>query len=268
MIVKGTTPLDQGRNDADYYDYYALGTPGDVEFYVQQALSAGGAVLELGCGTGRVTIPTARAGVEIVGLDLSPQMLVAAAAKAQKETQPVRSRLEWVEGNMRTFSLSRKFALITMPFRSFQCMLTVDDQLQCLAAAARHLEPGGRLAFDVFDPDINYVSAHLGPLGEAMKLHARFTYSPTGGEVLVWETTDYDQSQQVLTQIRTFEELRADHVGSVRLHSGIAMRYTFRYEMEHLLRLAGYEVAELYCDFTRSGYQPGSDQVWVAKAAR
>lgn len=265
--MKSTTSPDEGRNDADYYDYYALGTPGDVEFYVQQAQSAGGAVLELGCGTGRVTIPTARAGVEIVGLDLSLQMLVAAAAKSQQETQQVRSRLKWIEGDMRTFSLNRRFNLITMPFRSLQCMLSVDDQLQCLAAVARHLEPDGRLAFDVFDPDINYVSAHLGPLGEAVKLHARFIYPPTGADVLVWETSDYDQAQQVLTQIRTFEELRADHVGNYRLHSGIAMRYTFRYEMEHLLHLAGYEVVELYSDFAGSAYQPGSNQVWVAKVA-
>ena len=253
------------RNDADYYDYYALGNPGDVDFYVAKAKASGGVTLEIGCGTGRVTIPIARAGVEIVGLDIAQGMLDEADRKLAAEPAEVKARVRWVQGDMRTFSLGRRFGLVIIPYRSFQYMMTPQQQIECLQVISRHLDHGGLLVFDIFDPDIGYVAAHQGALGAAQKLHARFMYPPTGTEVLVWESSEYDQELQVLTQIRTFEELSPAHMGVSRLHSGLEMRYTFRFEMEHALRRAGFEVVVLHSDFEEAQFTPGKDQVWVAR---
>jgi len=122
---------------ADLYDHVVpYRNRPDVGFFVEAALSAGGPVLEVGCGTGRVLIPTARAGVETVGLDLSTHMLAVCRKRLEAEPEPVRSRARLVQADMRRFELGRKFTLATIPFRPFQHLLTVEDQLSCLARKA------------------------------------------------------------------------------------------------------------------------------------
>src|SRR5881409_766472 len=119
---------------ADLYDLVPLyNERSDIAFFVEAALAAGGSVLELGCGTGRVLIPTARAGVEIVGVDASPHMLRVCHERLQPEPDAVRSRVTLVQADMRSFEIDRRFTLATIPFRPFQHLLTVDDQLACLA---------------------------------------------------------------------------------------------------------------------------------------
>jgi SAM-dependent methyltransferase len=131
---------DMGRS-ADAMD--------DVSFYVKlarQAATAGQPVLELGCGTGRVTIPIAQAGVEVVGLDNAPAMLEVARPKAAAAGVDVR----WLTGDMRNFQLEQRFGLVIIPFRSFLHMLTDADQISCLSHVYEHLIPGGRLALNFF----------------------------------------------------------------------------------------------------------------------
>ena len=102
---------------AVYYDYVATGVEGDVAFYVEEARRAGSPVLELGCGTGRILIPTAEAGVEVVGLDASHDMLMIARCKLEVLAPDVRQRAKLVEGDMRHFAMDRAFSLITIPYR-------------------------------------------------------------------------------------------------------------------------------------------------------
>jgi ubiquinone/menaquinone biosynthesis C-methylase UbiE len=121
----------------------------DVPFYLdlaRQAAQRGQAVLELGCGTGRVTIPLALAGIEVVGLDNAPAMLNVARRKAVAAGADVR----WLCGDMRSFRLDRRFGLVIIPFRSFLHMLTEADQVACLECIHEHLLPEGRLALNLF----------------------------------------------------------------------------------------------------------------------
>jgi SAM-dependent methyltransferase len=125
-------------------------TTQDVPFYVELAVEAaagGQEVLELGCGTGRVTLPVAAAGVSITGVDASPQMLAVARRMAGGAPNP-----RWIEADMARFDLGRRFGLVIVPFRSFQMLLTVEDQASCLACIGRHLAAGGRLALNVANP--------------------------------------------------------------------------------------------------------------------
>lgn len=143
---------------AEFYDHvdpYRLRE--DVAFFVDMAKQSNGLVLEIGCGTGRVLIPTARAGFAIVGLDASSAMLTLCREKLAQEPQDVQSRVELSQGDMRDFTLGKQFSLVTIPFRPFLHLLTVEDQLACLSCIRRHLMPGGRLILDVFNPSLEFL---------------------------------------------------------------------------------------------------------------
>ena len=131
------------------------GNPGDVAFY--RRLCAGGArVLELGAGYGRVAIPLARAGSEVVALDVDREMLALAEATATSEPSEVRARLSYTVQDMTSFSLGRRFERVIIPYNGLCCLLEPGDLRACLEHARDHLVAGGRLALDVYranDPD-------------------------------------------------------------------------------------------------------------------
>jgi len=137
---------------------------GDVDFYLalaREAAAAGQPVLELAVGTGRVAVAVAKAGVEVVGLDLSPAMLAVARRKAAG------LNLTLVEGDMADFELGRRFGLVYIPFRSFLLLTSVEQQRSCLACVRRHLEPGGRFALNFFNPDLPLAQAGSRPRPDA-----------------------------------------------------------------------------------------------------
>ena len=117
---------------ADIYDAMNTLTE-DIPFYMDEAVESGGPVLELGVGTGRVAIPIAQAGVNVVGLDHSPRMLEVAKRKAKTAGLSQR-RLRLVQGDMRDFDVGQRFPLAIIPFRAFLHMYTVEDQKRCLQA--------------------------------------------------------------------------------------------------------------------------------------
>ncbi len=150
---------------AKYYDGAYQNNPNlyDVPFYLDLAQRYGGPVLEIACGTGRVLLEIARKGIEIVGIDFSKEQLTVLNSKLLKELERTRNLVRVFHGDMRTFSLDKKFRLAIIPFRPMQHMYTIEDQISALNAAKAHLLPEGILAFDVFYPDY---SALLQPLGK------------------------------------------------------------------------------------------------------
>jgi len=106
--------------------------------------------LELGCGTGRVLIPTAIAGCEITGLDLSPFMLQKCREKVAKLPAETRKNIRLVQGDMTNFATGEKYALATIPFRPLQHLITIAEQKACLDCINTHLVKKGKLVFDVY----------------------------------------------------------------------------------------------------------------------
>jgi SAM-dependent methyltransferase len=247
--------------DPVVYDATVQGVPGDVEFFVRlarEARAAGLPVLELACGTGRVSVPVARDGVAIVGLDASPAMLARAREKAAGLP-----KARWVLGDMRDFDLPERFGLVAIPFRSFQHLLTVDDQLACLACIRRHLAPGGRLVINVFNPDIVRIAQWL----TARKGTLQLTREGGGGWKR-WETADYAPATQELDVTLVDERLDEGGVVVSRVYRGLKLRYAFRYEMEHLFARAGFQVEALYGDFFEGPFQTTSpEMVWLVRPA-
>ncbi len=245
---------------ADVYDAVYSYVTADVPFYVDEAVSSGGPVLELGCGTGRVAMPIAEAGVEIVGLDSSPRMLDTARRKASQS--PAADSLSLAQADMRAFCLNRRFSLVVIPFRGFLSLLTVEDQLNALACVKRHLAPGGRLIFNVFVPDLDM----LAQPGDAA-YHLRDVFDPkTGRRFVIWHQSSYDNHNQLIYARIMIDELDDAGAMSSRIYRDFQLRYAHRWELHHLLTSAGFEVLDLYGSFDRAPFDEASpEMIWTAR---
>ena len=209
--------------------YNRLFGQGYFEFWLSQAKIRGGPVLELGCGTGKLSIPLARAGYSVVGLDHSPALLKFAASKNDS--------VKWVEGDMRSFDLNEKFALIMLPSNNLGHLHTPEDFENCVRCVKRHLKPGGVFIIDVFvpnmklllrDPDEEYLlDEYDNPEGE--------------GRVRVMAWSRYEQTTQIIrtTTIRKIAG-QADVTGSLDL------KMYFPRELESLVRCNCLRIAERY----------------------
>lgn len=237
---------------ADLYDHVVpYRERPDVDFFVEAAQAAGGPVLEIGCGTGRILIPTARAGVEITGLDLSEPMLEVCRMRLEQEPAEVQARAELVQADMRQFDLGKTYSLATLPFRPFQHLITVKDQIACLDAIHRHLEPGGRMILDLFNPSLHSLVRE--DEGKEFGDEPEFTM-PDGRRVLrrhmIVERDLFSQINYVeLIYYVTHPDGQEE-----RLVHAFPMRYLFRFEAEHLLARSGFRVEEVYADFEKNPY--------------
>jgi len=141
------------RTLARLYDWQYGGLVEDIPFFVELAKQHGSPVLEVGCGTGRVTIPLARQGIRVVGVDLSSHMLAIARHKTDDEAAEVRERIELLKGDMRAFSLGREFPCVIVP----QAAVFHLEGPEAIGGAFRnfhgHTKPGGVILVDVVSPD-------------------------------------------------------------------------------------------------------------------
>jgi SAM-dependent methyltransferase len=263
--MNNTETYDGYTDIAGFYDYVVpYQNRPDVHFFVEAAVQSGGPVLEVGCGTGRILIPTARAGIKITGLDLSPHMLGVCRDRLRTEPAGIRSRVRLHEGDMRAFDLSQTFNLVTLPFRPFQHLITVVDQITCLDCIYHHLNPGGRLILDIFNPWLEALARQ--DIGEEVAEEPEFTL-PDGRIVIRRQKV---ASRDVFNQILYVELIYyVTHPDGHqdRLVQAFPMRYLFRFETEHLLARAGFEMEHLYADYDKSPYgskYPG-ELIFVAR---
>jgi SAM-dependent methyltransferase len=237
---------------ADLYDHVELYRDrGDIRFFVDAAREARGPVLELGCGTGRVLIPTARAGVEIVGLDRSPGMLGVCESKLREEPPDVRDRVELVHGDMGDFRLDRSFGLVTVPFRGFQHLTTVAEQVSSLGCIRDHLRPGGLLILDLFNPWLELLVEHED--GTEFGEEPEFV-TPDGRRVVRRHRfLSCDRFRQV-NCVEMIHDVTHPDGTEEQFAVSFDFRYLFRFEAEHLLARCGFELEHVYSDFERSPY--------------
>ena len=227
----------------------------DVAFYVEEAKATRGAVLEVGCGTGRILLPIARAGAAITGIDASMHMLERCRAKLAAEPAAVRARVTLAQHDMRDFELAEKFGLIIAPFRVIQHLTTVDDQLRFLDTVARHLAPGGRLVFDVFNPRFDILVAANGVEREdtpEQRLPDGRTLRRTYRIVRVRWIDQVSEAELVY------------YVDGTRYVQAFEMRWYLAAELRNLLARAGFRVREFYGDFARGPLVDGCPEFVVS----
>jgi SAM-dependent methyltransferase len=256
---------DEYGSVADLYDYVTLyQSRGDIDFYVDEARASGGPVLEIGCGTGRVLIPVARAGVSIVGLDSSPSMLRICETRLHQESESVRIKAGLVRGDMRDFTLPETYRLVTVPFRPFQHLVTVEDQLACLESIRRHLVQGGRLILDLFNPWLEALAEKN--VGKEFGAEAEFT-TPDGRRVIRTHKIVAKDHFNQTNQIELIYYVKHSDGREERLVHAFPMRHLFRFEAEHLLVRCGFDVENVYADHRKNPYgstYPG-ELIFVAK---
>lgn len=256
---------DEYRDIADLYDYVApYMERQDVAFYVDAAGAAKGPVLEIGCGTGRILIPTARTGVEIVGLDLSQHMLSVCRQRLEDEPQEVRARVRLVQGDMRHFDLAQTFDLITIPFRPFQHLYTVEDQIACLSNIRRHLRPEGRFILEIFNPSLEALVRDN--IGEEFGEEPEVTLPDGRRLTRRHKIVARDRFRQIIDIELIYTVRHPDGREERQIHA-TQMRYLFRYEAEHLLARCGFAVDHLYADFDKSpfGSKDPGELIFVAR---
>jgi len=223
---------------ASIYDPWSRSVTEDVEFYVEQALAAGGPVVELAVGTGRIAIPTAMAGVHVIGVDSSPGMLDVCAQRAAEAG--VVERLELRLGDLREPPVDERTLLVTCPFRAFLHLTNDGDRLTALRAARDLLLPDGRLVFDVFRPSQDDIDETDG----------RWIEREPG----IDERADWDVVAQTLTL-----SVRGNGTQSTMQLSWLEPE-----RWNALLAEAGFVVDSCFGWFDRRPYNGGEDTVWVA----
>jgi ubiquinone/menaquinone biosynthesis C-methylase UbiE len=224
-------------------DLYDLVTPstlqGDVEWYCGQARASGGPVLELGAGTGRVTLAIAAAGISIYALDSSEAMLDSLRSKLEAQSREVKSRVRVVSGDMRTFDLGKRFALIICPFRAFLHNVTESDQLACLERVRQHLSPSGRFVFNVFHPSLTFMAQHAGPLAGVWRWGNTHSL-PSGGWVIQSEANRYDTVRQIVHSMHRYDVYGPK--GALERSSMLRLELAYLYpaDIRRLLTAAGF----------------------------
>lgn len=241
-------PMEQNSpyDRPDLYDLMAPPDPVLERFYVEMACERGGPVLDLACGSGRLTVPLAKAGAQVVGGDLSQEMLQRALRFAQAHGTEV----ELVQLDMREFDLGgRTFNTIVVAANSVLHLQSLDDFMGFFRSVARHLSPDGRLVFDAFVPSVAILSCD--PAERQLVGHAMHE---TLGNITVEETIRYDP----LTQISHVDWYWSTDVRKDFWRTPLQMRQIFPQEMPLLIASGGLRLVERFGDFGRSPFEAGS----------
>ena len=224
------------RTDAGLYDSYSTGLDGDEAFYVEEAARADGLVLEIACGTGRIMIPIAESGVSVVGLDRAPAMLEVARRKVAALADDTQRRIQIVEGDMRTFSLERRFRR----WRSYRTgrslhLMTAEDQRRGLDSDSRTSDGPGPAGFQrVRSQHRADRRLHEIAQGHPLTTWDRSPIPKRDGASWCRIRGRYDPLEQTLEEHRFFEEV--DDEGRVlfgRPPPPVYLRYVHRFEMQH-----------------------------------
>lgn len=252
--------VDSYSITAKYYDgaYAAKQDLVDLPFYLELAERAGGPILEVACGTGRVLLPIARKGIDIHGVDNSLPMLAILRNALTCEPQDVRKRVTLFEGDMRDFRLGARYPLAIIPFRPMQHMHTVEDQVSALTSAAAHLGEGGILAFDVFYPKFDVITAKMGE----ETLEFEWSPGPDSADVVrrYFRKDAVDKINQIFYFTFIYRTLRA---GELILEEKEAFKLSyFTYpHLRALFLLAGLEPVAEYGSFAKTPLDNSAEQM-------
>ncbi len=226
------------KGSAQLYDLFA--SENDVAYYKELALQRGSA-LEIGVGTARVALELARAGVEVWGIDNSPEMLKEAEKKLQRESNVVQERITLREADMRNFKLNAKFPLVYIPSSTIQYCATRKDQVSCLKSINKHLSKDGLLAFNLILPSSNYNN------------NLRFIGKVAHDDVTVMRFISYRPNwQEQLLEVSLFFEIYKNGEMTRRICDSSTIAMISKQEMMLLLEKTQFKLENIYGDYNKS----------------
>src|SRR6059058_5521085 len=250
-----TAPLEGGP-DVEWFSGLARRTGGPSSEPAWGPAGITGPILELGCGTGRITVPIAQDGHHIVGLDRSAAMLERAERRARRANVEIR----WVEGDMRAFSFNEAFALVFVALNSF-LMLDPNDRWSCLARVREHMAPRGRVAIDVFQPDPQIIAGLDGAVVDEWE-----RIDPETGRAVRKFSSSHANVDGV-TQ-RFWHDETADDGTVHRIGGNMALHYLYRRETELLFSEAGFIIETLHGDYDGNPADARSPKLLVVAKRR
>jgi SAM-dependent methyltransferase len=224
---------------AHIYDPWSVSVTEDVGFYVAQARESGSPVVELAVGTGRIAVPIAKAGVRVIGVDTSPEMLRRAEEYAAEEG--VAGLLDLRVGDLREPPVGERVPLAICPFRSLLHMETEAEKLHALVAARGLLQPGGRFVFDVFAPSVDDIA----------ETHDRWLEREPGIE----ERAVWDEGSRTLSL----------SVRSAEVSATFGLHWLSEPEWLSLLGRAGFQIEAVYGWFDRRPFAGEEDMIFVCR---
>ncbi len=246
------------------YDQSVPDWPGEIDFYRRLAADLrirGESLLEVACGTGRVSIRLAQEGTPVVGLDISPEMLEEARSKSRGL-----ANLRWIQTDMCAFDLGEIYGLVIIPGHAFQNLNTLEEQVACLECIRRHLKPRGKLVVHLDHQDFGWLGGLLGEKGGVFEAAEEFRDPRSGRQIRTKRAWAFEPASQTAICRTAWEAIDPDggvveewKTEPIRLHC------VFRFEMEHLLARTGFAVEAVYGDFFG---QPLGDKspnmIWMA----
>jgi ubiquinone/menaquinone biosynthesis C-methylase UbiE len=244
------SPPDAGHlyYDGTHYDQRYHDVVEDITFWIEQARKHGDPVLELACGTGRVSIPLAREGFEVTGIDLSDAML----AEARRKSHENGVQVDWVEGDVRAFAMGKQFPLVIFPAQAVAHLLDVQDLERCLSCVRRHLTPTGKFIVVAFNPDLDILRR------DPNERHDLVEYpDPDGkGTVSTSETNVYDAAAQI-NRVKMYYNLPGQQHEVV---DELVLRMYFPQELDALLKYNGFVIEDKFGDHSGALFGPSSSR--------
>jgi ubiquinone/menaquinone biosynthesis C-methylase UbiE len=232
------------ENIARFYDLFSTGLNADTKFYLEEAKKCGGRVLEVAVGTGRITLPLLKAGVDLYGFDISVEMIKVLEEKARNNKIDIKGRIR--KADMRTFKYDGKFDLIIIPYRAFLHNLTTDDQAATMKQCCRHLKKGGRLILNFFFPNPFHL---IRGINKAFK-DTDITVRVKDRSVRLIGYASHDLIRQQIHIDYLFKEKYKDQKFR-EYRDKFSLCWIGINEFRHLAARSGFKVKELYGDFHR-----------------
>jgi ubiquinone/menaquinone biosynthesis C-methylase UbiE len=245
---------------APFYDWENAQTLGrrDVPFWRRVASAADGPVLELGCGTGRVSLPLARAGVEVVGIDRSAPMLSRARRQITKSpNRHLSNSLRLVRGDIRALPFgARSFAMVVAPYGILQSLIRPRDLSATLASVARVIAGGGTFGIDLV-PDV--------PKWREYRNRVQLRGRAGAAQLTLIESVRQDPARRLTTFEQKYVERRGDRTREHRFD--LTFRTLSVPQMSRQLQRAGFAVDAVLGDYQGRAWDERAD-VWVIMARR
>ena len=253
--MQGKESVDPYRDFSEFYDTYVGERLEDLPFYLQQAKSANTPVLEIGAGSGRLTVPLAREGASLVAVDISPSMLTKLRSRLEREPDVVQRRVEIVNADACRLDLARQFDLTIVPFYTFNYFLAPEDQTGMLNRMAAHLRSPGRMLIDVFIPLTLLENCPTKPILKVDRIDPE-----TGNRIRCWNTYTFDQERQLEIRCHVFEIVRSD--GSVQKREfATRRRYWFLEQLSELFRRHGFGIDRICVGYAGEPADERSEQL-------
>ena len=248
-------------NLAQIYDLWSTGDEAYIsshDFYFELAKDFDEPIVELGIGTGRIAIDLARLGKNIIGVDLSPEMLKICRQKAIFNN--VEKNISFLQQDARFFILQRKANLIYFPFRSIGHLITMDEKRKAFENIFNQLAPSGLFVFDHYIFNERWAKDHDG----VPKLMYSEPINKTNERLLIWDIYRFDYLHQLMNCLIAIEKIDPDGNVLTKKYTSLSFSWILPAQVTDLAKQAGFHIKALYGDFDKNQFDNSArNQIWV-----